>query len=67
MNQKLLIRLEILIMDIIKVPLVSLDVLNYSSKNGIFTVDAIAKVIQNSKDINDPYLIHPHQKVKTLD
>ena len=36
--------------------LVSLDVLNYSFNNGIFTVDAIAKVIQNSKEINDPSL-----------
>ena len=46
--------------------LVSLDVLNYSSKNGIFTVDAIAKVIQNSKDINDPLFNPPSSNSKNL-
>ena len=46
--------------------LVSLDVLNYSSKNGIFTVDAIAKVIQNSKDINDPLFNPPSSKSKNF-
>ena len=46
--------------------LVSLDVLNYSFKNGIFTVDAIAKVIQNSKDINDPLFNPPSSNSKNL-
>jgi len=46
--------------------LVSLDVLNYSSKNGIVTVDAIAKVIQNSKDINDPLFNPPSSNSKNL-
>ncbi len=46
--------------------LVSLDVLNYSFKNGLFTVDAIAKVIQNSKDINDPLFNPPSSNSKNL-
>lgn len=46
--------------------LVSLDVLNYSSTNGMFTVDAIAKVIQNSKDINDPLFNPPSSNSKNL-
>ena len=46
--------------------LVSLDVLNYSFKNGIFTVDVIAKVIQNSKDINDPLFNPPSSNSKNL-
>ena len=46
--------------------LVSLDVLNYSFKNGIFTVDALAKVIQNSKDINDPLFNPPSSNNKNL-
>ena len=46
--------------------LVSFDVLNYSFKNGIFTVDAIAKVIQNTKDINDPLFNPPSSSSKDL-
>ena len=46
--------------------LVSLDVLDYSFKNGIFTVDAIAKVIQNTKDINDPLFNPPSSNSKNL-
>ena len=46
--------------------LVSLDVLDYSFKNGMFTVDAIAKVIQNSKDINDPLFNPPSSNSKNL-
>ena len=46
--------------------LVSLDVLNYSFNNGIFTVDAIAKVIQNSKEINDPLFNSPSSNSKNF-
>ena len=46
--------------------LISLDVLNYSFKNGIFTVDAIAKVIQSSKDIIDPLFNPPSSNSKNL-
>ncbi|WP_288262716.1 hypothetical protein [uncultured Prochlorococcus sp.] len=46
--------------------LVSFDVLNYSLKNGIYTVDAVAKVIQHTKDINDPLLNPPSSNSKNL-
>ena len=46
--------------------LVSFDVISYSLKNGIYTVDAVAKVKQHSKDLNDPLFNPPSSNSKNL-
>ena len=46
--------------------LVSFDIINYSVEDGIYSVNALARVIQSSKDINHPLFNPPSSNSKNF-